>query len=114
MSEPTTLEQVRDWHAKCATMCRRTRESALADQHQKMADAIDAAIVERDEWKAMVAEWRTKAATLEAQRNDALVRISDAPVGQSLGMVVYYADGQEHAAALLEGKRVRMVAEDGK
>lgn len=38
-----------------------------------------------------------------------LARIDGSPVGQSLGMVVYYDDGQEHEAAKLEGKRVALV-----
>ena len=37
-----TLEQVRDWHTKCAVVYEQSGESALADQHRSLAAAITA------------------------------------------------------------------------
>ncbi len=60
---------------------------------------------------AELAEIHALAFRLGTERDALRQRIESAPAGQSLGMVVYYDD--ERASCKLEGKRVRLVVEDG-
>lgn len=65
------------------------------------------ALVFKIDAESLIDAARARAETAEGERDALQARIDDAPVGQSLGMVIYHDD--ETIAARMEGKRVALV-----